>query len=299
MKFTFCFVLAVILCTAILAKKHREKDEEKRTLEEEIANSDEKDELDLIADDEAEEDDQNEDDEQDIEELDREGGGYREDPCAKHHCGTGRLCVLDDEGKPTCECISECSAETDERRKVCSNHNETWNSYCELYRMRCWCVDGRDECAKEKYKHVHVDYYGSCREISKCSEEEMADFPRRMREWLFTVMQELAQRDELNQHFLELEKEAENNKNKWANAIIWKFCDLDVHPEDRAISRHELFPIRAPLLVMEHCIAPFLSSCDVDDDLIITLAEWGKCLGLKENEIQDKCAAVIGNIQNE
>ncbi|XP_013773869.1 SPARC-like isoform X2 [Limulus polyphemus] len=292
MKLTFCLLLSIILCTGILAKKHHES-VEKKTLEEEVVNSDEKDELDLIAEDEAEEDDQEENSVKDYEELDREGGGYREDPCAKHHCGAGRVCVLDDKGKPACECITECSAEIDERRKVCSNHNETWNSYCELYRMRCWCDDGLDECAKDKYKHVHVDYYGSCREITKCAEDEMADFPRRMREWLFTVMQELAQRDELSKYYMKLEKEAEEDvTHKWANAIIWKFCDLDVHPEDRAISRHELFPIRAPLLAMEHCIAPFLDSCDVDDDHIITLAEWGKCLGLKENEIEDKCIAV-------
>lgn len=33
---------------------------------------------------------------------------------------------------------------------------------------------------------------------------------------------------------------------------------------------------------LEHCIAPFLDSCDEDDDHRITLAEWGKCLQLDE-----------------
>lgn len=50
----------------------------------------------------------------------------------------------------------------------------------------------------------------------------------------------------------------------------------------RFVSRHELFPIRAPLMALEHCIAPFLDRCDEDDDHRITLAEWGKCLQLDE-----------------
>lgn len=46
----------------------------------------------------------------------------------------------------------------------------------------------------------------------------------------------------------------------------------------RAVSRHELFPIRAPLLYLEHCIAPFLNKCDADNDHMVTLEEWGNCL---------------------
>nr|CAD7404936.1 unnamed protein product [Timema cristinae] len=53
-----------------------------------------------------------------------------------------------------------------------------------------------------------------------------------------------------------------------------------------SVSRHELFPIRAPLMALEHCIAPFLDSCDVNDDHRITLKEWGKCLQLDENLYQ-------------
>jgi hypothetical protein len=50
----------------------------------------------------------------------------------------------------------------------------------------------------------------------------------------------------------------------------------------RKVSRHELFPIRAPLVALEHCIQPFLDSCDIDDDHFITLKEWGTCLELSE-----------------
>lgn len=50
----------------------------------------------------------------------------------------------------------------------------------------------------------------------------------------------------------------------------------------RKVSRHELFPIRAPLLALEHCIQPFLDGCDADNDHFITLQEWGTCLELTE-----------------
>lgn len=62
----------------------------------------------------------------------------------------------------------------------------------------------------------------------------MADFPRRMREWLFHIMQDLADREELSPHFTRLVKEGETNMTKgWSNAAVWKWCDLDGHPQDR------------------------------------------------------------------
>lgn len=119
-----------------------------------------------------------------------------------------------------------------------------------------------------------------------CKEQDMADFPRRMRDWLFNIMRDLADRQELPSHYLKMQREAETNHTlRWANAAIWKWCDLDGHPHDRTVSRHELFPIRAPLMTLEHCIAPFLDSCDVNNDHKITLIEWGKCLELDEVHI--------------
>lgn len=284
-------LFAVLLCCLLLAtstlakKKHRkhEKKEEEKSL---------KDELDLIADDNvADADVKNT-----IQSLDGLDESHPEDPCANHHCGAGKQCDIDDKGKPTCICVRQCPSEVDDRRKVCSNHNETWDNDCELYRMRCLCEEPSEQCLKKKYKHAHVDYYGSCRDIEPCTTEELEDFPRRMRDWLFNVMKDLAERHELSDDYTKLEQEAEASINhKWVNAVIWKFCDLDSHPNDRSVSRHELFPIRAPLVAMEHCISPFLDSCDRDDDHNITLEEWGRCLGLDEDEIQDKCPkAMIG-----
>lgn len=105
----------------------------------------------------------------------------------------------------------------------------------------------------------------------------------------------------------------ENSQNdiahKWVDAVIWKYCDLDKEPEDRwtiflqiedkntvfcnqenclhhrFVSRHELFPLRAPLLSMEPCISEFLSKCDSNSDHKITLKEWGHCLGAKDGKL--------------
>lgn len=113
-----------------------------------------------------------------------------------------------------------------------------------------------------------------------------------MRDWLFNIMRDLAVRHELPEHYMEMEVEAETNMTRrWTNAAIWKWCDLD-QEHDRSVSRHELFPIRAPLMSLEHCIAPFLESCDQDDDHRITLKEWGKCLELDEDEIEERCDVI-------
>lgn len=83
----------------------------------------------------------------------------------------------------------------------------------------------------------------------------MLDFPRRMRDWLFNVMRELADRRELSPYYTQLEREAEratNDSRKSVVAAVWKWCDLDESPHDRKVSRHELFPIRAPLMGKFH-----------------------------------------------
>lgn len=214
------------------------------------------------------------------------------DPC-DGKCGSGQICQLAD-GIAMCVCIPVCPEETDPRRKVCSNLNSTWNSDCELHQMRCWCRGSSENCIgdKEAQSHMHIDYYGECREPKVCTEDQMADFPRRMRDWLFNVMRDTADRDELSPYYLQMEQEAETNLNKrWNNAAIWKFCELD-KSNDRTISRHEIFPIRAPLVALEHCISPFLDGCDADGNHRITLKEWASCLQIEEGELEDRCEDV-------
>lgn len=219
------------------------------------------------------------------------------DACDTHYCGAGKECVLSETGEPNCQCVSECTRENDPRRKTCSNHNETWDGDCLVYQMRCWCHEGDERCTDDKYKHLHIDYYGVCQLLPECSESEMAEFPERMRDWLFNIMRDLADRQELSQYYIQLEREnEEDSKQRWSNAVVWKWCELDGHPVDRKVSRHELFPIRAPLITLEYCMAPFLDSCDKDDDHYITLREWGACLGLDADEIEDKCEKIAENL---
>uniref|UniRef100_A0A2M4AF79 Putative matricellular protein osteonectin/sparc/bm-40 n=3 Tax=Anopheles triannulatus TaxID=58253 RepID=A0A2M4AF79_9DIPT len=223
------------------------------------------------------------------------------DPCRGVRCGAGRICSVNhDENKAECICIPECPHELDPRRKVCTNLNETWDSACEVHRQRCLCNAHDPLCRGERVRHVHIDYYGYCRQMVECSESDLADFPRRMRDWLFNVMHDLASRNELPEPYRALEHEAETNLTKrWTNAAIWKWCDLDGHPHDNTVSRHELFPIRAPLMALEHCIAPFLESCDPNGDHRISLQEWGKCLGLEEDDLTARCAEITKTDESE
>ena len=81
------------------------------------------------------------------------------------HCGAGRECMVDPgTGAGSCACVADCGMETDPRRQVCSNHNETFNTDCELYRTRCLCEEDDPACDNpDKFKHVHVEYYGKNR----------------------------------------------------------------------------------------------------------------------------------------
>lgn len=211
-----------------------------------------------------------------------------EDLCESVHCGPGRHC---EEGK--CVCVQECGPEPNPRRWVCSNQNETYESDCQLYKNRCLCEDNSPLCDDTQHKHLHIEYYGECRKIDDCKEDDIVDFPRRMREWLFSVMKDLTERDEISVHYQNMEKEAEMDQSKrWSNAAVWKWCDLDRHPHDNIVSRHELFPLRAPLHSLEHCISPFLDQCDIDADHSITIQEWADCLELDVDQLVAKCELI-------
>ena len=79
---------------------------------------------------------------------------------------------------------------------------------------------------------------GECRDLKECEENELEDFPRRMREWLFNVMEEMAERSELKAKFSKMHEEAKFDlAKKWRNAAIWKWCELDGKPKDNSVSR--------------------------------------------------------------
>jgi hypothetical protein len=251
-KYIICFVLLFCLLAETNAKKHRKQSKNQNNEE---ANS--------------------------IQTNTPANNDPKQDPCSKMKCGTGKECVIDTEsGSANCQCISHCADNTDVRRRVCSNHNSTWQSDCHLYKHWCTCVEGTSSDCTEEHKHMHIDYYGECQQLPECKKEVLEDFPRRMREWLDHIISKKIQHGK---------DSSEHLTRKWIDAIIWKFCDLDKQPHDRHVSRHELFPLRAPLLSMESCISSFLDGCDANDDHKITLVEWGKCLGATDVEMEDKC----------
>lgn len=78
------------------------------------------------------------------------------------HCGAGRICQTKGE-VAECICIPDCPEETDKRRHVCSNKNETWPSDCSVYQQRCLCNAKEAGCKNPDNIHLHIDYYGECR----------------------------------------------------------------------------------------------------------------------------------------
>lgn len=255
MRKIFIFYLVLFAIVFIEAKKHRKQSKQATTVTE---------------------------DPNAIQVTTTNSNSVKQDPCLKQKCSAGKECVVDSEsGEAKCQCISVCADNTDMRRRVCSNYNTTWQSDCHLFRHRCMCLEDllSNDCTDE-HKHMHIDYYGECQLLPECRKEVLEDFPRRMREWLDSIMSKK----------LHINKaDDDHNSHKWIDAIIWKFCDLDKHPHDRHVSRHELFPLRAPLLSMETCISQFLDNCDANSDHKITLVEWGQCLGATDAEMEDKC----------
>lgn len=86
----------------------------------------------------------------------------------------------------------------------------------------------------------------------------MSDFPRRMRDWLFNVMNDLAQNDEFPAQYKTLQNEAETNlTRRWANAAIWKWCDLDGHTRSFSfIARTIANPCSIDFIRALHCAIP-------------------------------------------
>merc|ERR1711970_921441 len=87
------------------------------------------------------------------------------DPCADKMCSAGRSCVVNTAGEGVCDCVEPCV-----------------------------CEDDRRECQDDMYAHLQIDYFGQCQQVQECTQEDLADFPRRMREWLFAVMRDMAAR---------------------------------------------------------------------------------------------------------
>lgn len=243
---------------------------------------------------------ENEIDQEQEEEQEADEGGYAkpQNPCYDHHCSLGKQCVLDDDDEPICVCASECTPETEDRAKVCSTTNVTFESECELHRQKCLCHMDQEGCRNPEYRHQHMDYFGPCIEMTKCTEPELKDFPIRMREWLFLIMEELADRKELPRPALKLARKAKKQTKRWVLPVFWKFCDLD-RTHDLFVDPHELIPITAPLKPLEHCTGPFIEKCDADNDGHIDMREWSVCLQLDDEDQKENMEELCNTLQRD
>jgi len=200
---------------------------------------------------------------------------------------------LNEAGEAHCACMDSCTKYNEPRSAICSSRNRTYDSECEFNRQMCLCERNEKGCSdrsmvKEK---EHLDYYSACKEIRQCEPEELAAFPSRMATWLANVMETLDKRQELDVKFSDMHRRSRRSKHPEIVPILWEFCQMDTS-KDRIVSRSELFPLVAPLKPLEHCIGDFLDKCDADSNGEVTLQEWGHCLSLPDENIEDICDGV-------
>ncbi|KAK0040468.1 SPARC [Biomphalaria pfeifferi] len=217
---------------------------------------------------------------------------WSRNPCFKKVCQRGETCVLDRDRNSKCVCQTDCGMLKFNRGQyeVCSTANVTYQSECHLNIDHCLCKSNARGCSQPGVTKILVDYFGACRDFPKCTDSDATQFPDRLRDWFYVVMDEMARRAAIGEYKdLWLETVKGHNHNY---ATIWKYCDLDVDPQDRRVSKRELQYLMKTVKATEQCLAPFLDKCDVNNDREITLMEWGHCLGLKDSEIVDKCHSI-------
>ncbi|KAI8521807.1 hypothetical protein Bbelb_015610 [Branchiostoma belcheri] len=296
MKFWAVLLLGVLVGGALAAK-----DIEDEPTEEQMDEAD--DVLEALGKDEEKEVEAEEEDE----EEDEEEGVLEKHPCFDKKCKRGEVCDLDEKLKPICVCAKKCPEPEDPALSVCSTANKTYASECHLFKQKCDLKSSEDG----KRVRIHLDYYGPCKLIEECLEEELAEFPLRMRDWLKNVLvqrmslelltdKEMFHAKKIYEDERRLKKRADGgdweaeillrdfrkNYAHYVYPIHWMFSKLDQHPKDRYLTHAELAPLRAPLVPMEHCTTTFFKTCDDDGDKRISLYEWGACLELKEEDIK-------------
>ncbi|ELT88882.1 hypothetical protein CAPTEDRAFT_160588 [Capitella teleta] len=208
------------------------------------------------------------------------------DPCDERDCGPGRECEVED-GRAVCVCMHSCLDEEDELQ-VCSSTNLTFSSSCDLHRQKCLCEKRMSGCEDPHHATLRLDYYGECKEQEFCDDWELEEFPKRMAHWFYLVLDEMAKGDSLNAAVKRKFEAPRGDAERLAFPVIWQFCELDTS-HNNLIEANEIEDLTAMLKTQEKCTTPFLRSCDRNDDGRISLREWGKCLGLDEAEVEERC----------
>ncbi|XP_008325452.1 SPARC [Cynoglossus semilaevis] len=229
-----------------------------------------------------------------------------DNPCLNYHCKKGKVCELDEGNTPMCVCQdpSTCPPAEGEFEHNCGTDNKTYETSCHFFATKC-ALEG----TKKGHK-LHLDYIGPCKYIEPCMDNELKEFPMRMRDWLKNVLVTLYERDQDNDLLNEKQKlrvkkiyenekrlqagdhsldllalDFQKNYNMYIFPVHWQFGQLDQHPADGYLTHTELSPLRAPLIPMEHCTTRFFEECDTDADKYVALEEWAACFGLKEQDV--------------
>lgn len=218
-----------------------------------------------------------------------------EDICADLKCDFGERCVINDD-KPVCDCIEVCETPEDKRQQICSTANKTYASDCHFLRERCWCKQKDFKCQDSEILNHKLDYYGECKFIESCSDEQKSTFPSRMKVWLDEVLHILNKRKDLEAKYVNLVKLADDMKHNkvekyWTAGVIFEFCQLD-KSKDHKIQKDELTSLVSSIKALENCIQPFLNDCDKDGNDLISDDEWGVCLDLSPADLKllrEKC----------
>ncbi|XP_061692035.1 SPARC isoform X2 [Syngnathoides biaculeatus] len=242
-------------------------------------------------------------------EPDDDDDDVAENPCLQHQCKKGKVCEVDEGNTPLCVCQdpSTCAPAEGPFEHVCGTDNKTYDTSCNFFATKC-ALEG----TKKGHK-LHLDYIGACKDIEPCLDNELKQFPLRMRDWLKNVLVTLYERDQDNdllteKQKLRVKKIYENEKrlkagehtldllahdfvknyNMYIFPVHWQFGQLDQHPADGYLTHSELAPLRAPLIPMEHCTTRFFQECDGDGDKYIALEEWAACFGIKEEDVDNE-----------
>ncbi|XP_058883845.1 SPARC-like protein 1 [Acipenser ruthenus] len=228
-------------------------------------------------------------------------------PCEGIRCKRGKTCKANEENKPECVCQdpSSCLPSVNEFEHVCGTDNKTYDTSCQLFATKC-SLEGT-----KKGHRLHLDYTGSCKYIAPCLNDELAQFPLRMRDWLKNVLLQLFELDmktpgfltakqhlraqkiyesqrhlQAGDHSIELlARDFEKNYNMYIYPVHWQFAQMDQHQADRHLSHSELASLRAPLIPMEHCTSQFFQECDADKDKQVSFKEWCYCFGIKDEDM--------------
>ncbi|XP_078269045.1 uncharacterized protein LOC144601010 [Rhinoraja longicauda] len=228
------------------------------------------------------------------------------DPCRMFHCGRGEVCELDVGGNPLCLCqdISTCPTNVPDLQNVCSTNNETYENHCQFYASKC-------ALESTTAHRIHLDYVGPCKHMAPCLDTQLDEFPLRLRDWLKTILVQMYEQDRQSpgilspaeratmkrlyneQHLLPpgahspqmLLDDFTHNYHHFTYPVHWQFHQLDRHPVDGYLTHSELAPLREPGIPLEHCATRFFTACDTSGDAHVSLREWAKCFGLREEDI--------------